>query len=144
MVTRAEKIAGGYVLSGAKMWITNSPIADIAVVWANLDGLIRGFVVERGAKGFAKPKIEGKLSLRASITGEIVLKNCTVPEENLLPNVKGLAGPFGCLNMARYGIAWGAMGRGRILLASRAAVRARPQAVRQTACRAQTGIQAFT
>src|SRR5437588_3616277 len=110
MVTRAEKIAGGYVLSGAKMWITNSPIADIAVVWANLDGLIRGFVVERGAKGFAKPKIEGKLSLRASITGEIVLKNCTVPEENLLPNVKGLAGPFGCLNMARYGIAWGAMG----------------------------------
>ena len=110
MVTRAEKVSGGYALSGAKMWITNSPIADIAVVWAKLDGAIRGFIVERGTKGFSTPKIEGKLSLRASITGEIVLENAVVPEENLLPNVKGLAGPFGCLNMARYGIAWGAMG----------------------------------
>src|SRR4051812_36155748 len=110
MVTRAEKVAGGYSLNGAKMWITNSPIADIAVVWAKLDGVIRGFIVERGTKGFSTPKIEGKLSLRASVTGEIVLENCVVPEENLLPNVKGLAGPFGCLNMARYGIAWGAMG----------------------------------
>src|SRR5262249_34347672 len=100
---------GGYKLTGAKMWITNSPIADIAVVWAKLDGVIRGFIVERG-EGFATPKIEGKLSLRASITGEIVLDGCFVPEENLLPNVKGLAGPFGCLNGARYGIAWGALG----------------------------------
>ena len=110
MVTRAEKVSGGYALSGAKMWITNSPIADVAVVWAKLDGVIRGFIVERGMKGFSTPKIEGKLSLRASVTGEIVLENCVVPEENLLPNVRGLAGPFGCLNMARYGIAWGAMG----------------------------------
>jgi glutaryl-CoA dehydrogenase len=109
MVTRAEKASGGYRLTGAKMWITNSPIADIAVVWAKLDGVIRGFIVERG-NGFTTPKIEGKLSLRASVTGEIVLDGCFVPEENLLPNVKGLAGPFGCLNGARYGIAWGAMG----------------------------------
>jgi glutaryl-CoA dehydrogenase len=110
MVTRAEKVAGGFALTGAKMWITNAPIADVAVVWAKLDGVIRGFIVERDTKGFSTPKIEGKLSLRASITGEIVLEGAVVPEENLLPNVKGLAGPFGCLNMARYGIAWGAMG----------------------------------
>ena len=110
MVTRATKVAGGYSLTGAKMWITNAPIADIAVVWAKLDGVIRGFIVERGTKGFSTPKIEGKLSLRASVTGEIVLEGAVVPEENILPNVKGLAGPFGCLNMARYGIAWGAMG----------------------------------
>jgi glutaryl-CoA dehydrogenase len=110
MVTRAEKVAGGYALTGAKMWITNAPIADVAVVWAKLDGVIRGFIVERGTKGFSTPKIEGKLSLRASITGEIVLEGAVVPDENILPNVKGLAGPFGCLNMARYGIAWGAMG----------------------------------
>jgi glutaryl-CoA dehydrogenase len=110
MVTRAEKVAGGYALTGAKMWISNSPIADLAVVWAKLDGVIRGFIVERGTKGFETPKIEGKLSLRTSITGEIVLDHAIVPEENLLPNVKGLAGPFGCLNMARYGISWGAMG----------------------------------
>src|SRR5260221_1576417 len=109
-MTRAEKVAGGYALTGAKMWITNAPIADVAVVWAKLDGVIRGFIVERGTKGFSTPKIEGKLSLRASITGEIVLEGAVVPEENILPNVKGLAGPFGCLNMARYGIAWGAMG----------------------------------
>ena len=110
MVTRAVKEAGGYRLNGAKMWITNSPIADVAVVWAKLDGDIRGFVVERGMKGFSTPKIEGKFSLRASVTGEIVLDDCLVPEANLLPNVRGLAGPFGCLNRARYGISWGAMG----------------------------------
>src|SRR6201992_339280 len=110
MVTRADKVAGGLSLTGAKMWITNAPVADIAVIWAKLDGKIRGFIVERGTKGFSTPKIEGKLSLRASITGEVVLDDAVVPEENLLPNASGLAGPFGCLNMARYGIAWGAMG----------------------------------
>jgi len=110
MVTRAEKIAGGYKLTGAKTWITNAPVADIAVVWAKLDGKIRGFLVERGTKGLSTPKIEGKLSLRASITGELVFDGAVVPEENLLPNVSGLAGPFGCLNVARAGIAWGAMG----------------------------------
>ena len=110
MVTRAEKVSGGYKLNGAKTWISHAPIADIAVVWAKLDNVIRGFIVERGMKGFSTPKIEGKLSLRASITGEIVLADCVVPEENLLPNVKGLAGPFGCLNNARFGISWGVMG----------------------------------
>jgi len=110
MVTRAEKVAGGYKLNGAKMWISNAPIADLAIVWAKLDGKIRGFIVERGTKGFSTPKVDGKLSLRTSVTGEIVLEDAVVPEENLLPNVSGLAGPFGCLNMARYGIAWGAMG----------------------------------
>ena len=110
MVTRAEKVSGGYSLSGAKTWITNAPVADVAVVWAKLDDVIRGFIVERGTKGFSTPKIEGKLSLRASVTGEIVLDKAVVPDENLLPNAKGLAGPFGCLNRARYGIAWGSMG----------------------------------
>ena len=110
MVTRAQKAPGGYRLTGSKMWITNSPIADLAVVWAKLDGVIRGFLVERDTKGLSTPKIEGKLSLRASITGEIVLEDAFVPEENLLPNAKGLAGPFGCLNVARAGIAWGAIG----------------------------------
>ncbi len=113
MVTRAEKVDGGYKLNGAKMWITNSPIADIAIVWAKSDAhenKIKGFIVERGMEGFSTPKIEGKMSLRASITGEIVLDNVLVPEENLLPNVSGLAGPFGCLNKARYGIAWGVLG----------------------------------
>ena len=110
MVTRAEKVPGGYSLTGAKMWITNAPVADIAVVWAKLDGKIRGFLVERGTKGLSTPKIDGKLSLRASITGELVLDGAVVPEENMLPNVSGLAGPFGCLNVARTGIAWGAMG----------------------------------
>jgi glutaryl-CoA dehydrogenase len=110
MVTRAQKVAGGYSLTGAKTWITNAPVADVAVVWAKLDDVIRGFIVERGTKGFSTPKIEGKLSLRASITGEVVLDGAVVPQENLLPNAKGLAGPFGCLNRARYGIAWGAMG----------------------------------
>ena len=110
MITRAEKTDNGYLLNGAKMWITNSPIADLAVVWAKLDGVIRGFIVERGTLGFETPKIEGKFSLRASVTGQIVLSDAEIPEENLLPNTKGLAGPFGCLNKARYGIAWGAMG----------------------------------
>ena len=110
MITRAEKTSSGYLLNGAKMWITNSPIADLAVVWAKLDGEIRGFIVERGTAGFSTPTIEGKFSLRASVTGEIVLSDCEVPEDSLLPNVKGLGGPFGCLNKARYGIAWGAMG----------------------------------
>ncbi len=110
MRTRAEKVQGGYMLKGSKMWITNSPIADLAVVWAKLDGEIRGFIVDRDTEGFTTPKIEGKLSLRASVTGEIALDDVVVPEENLLPNVKGLRGPFSCLNKARYGISWGAMG----------------------------------
>ena len=111
MKSRAKKTSGGYVLKGNKMWITNSPIADIAVVWAKTeDDVIRGFVLERGMKGFSTPKIEGKFSLRASITGEIVMEDVFVPEANLLPNVSGLKGPFGCLNNARYGISWGALG----------------------------------
>ena len=110
MITRAEKTSGGYLLNGAKMWITNSPIADLAVVWAKLDGEIRGFIAERGMPGFETPKIEGKFSLRASVTGEIVLSDVEIPEHNLLPNAKGLGGPFGCLNKARFGISWGAMG----------------------------------
>nr|WP_247893762.1 acyl-CoA dehydrogenase [Azospirillum endophyticum] len=113
MKTRATKVDGGYLLSGSKMWITNSPIADLAVVWAKSaahDNKIKGFVVERGTKGFSTPKIEGKLSLRASVTGEIVLDEAFVPDENLLPDASGLGGPFGCLNKARYGIAWGVMG----------------------------------
>ncbi|MDC7704674.1 acyl-CoA dehydrogenase [Vogesella indigofera] len=111
MKTRARKVDGGYVLNGSKMWITNSPIADVFVVWAkDDDGEIRGFVLEKGMKGLSAPKIEGKFSLRASITGEIVMDNVEVGEDALLPHVKGLKGPFGCLNKARYGIAWGAMG----------------------------------
>ena len=111
MKTRATATNGGYVLNGAKMWISNAPVADIAVIWAKTeDDVIRGFIVERGTKGFTTNKIEGKFSLRASITGEIVLEDVFVPEENLLPNAKGLSGPFGCLNRARFGICWGAMG----------------------------------
>jgi glutaryl-CoA dehydrogenase len=119
MLTRAKPVDGGYLLKGAKMWITNSPIADVFVVWAKLqdpDGkvggqeAIRGFILEKGMKGLSAPKIEGKMSLRASITGEIVMDDVLVPEANLLPNVSGLKGPFGCLNKARYGIAWGALG----------------------------------
>src|SRR3546814_1308728 len=113
MRTRAEKIAGGYRLRGAKMWITNSPIADVFVVWAKSDahdGAIRGFILEKGMKGLSAPKIEGKVSLRASVTGEIVMDGVEVGEDALLPNVSGLKGPFGCLNRARYGIGWGAMG----------------------------------
>lgn len=110
MRTTAKKVDGGYVLSGSKMWITNSPVADVFVVWAKLDGVIRGFILEKGWKGLSAPKIEGKFSLRASITGEIVMDEVFVPEEQLLPNASGLSGPFGCLNKARYGIAWGALG----------------------------------
>jgi glutaryl-CoA dehydrogenase len=113
MRTRAQKVQGGYVLTGTKMWITNSPIADVFVVWAKSeehDGRIRGFVLEKGAKGLSAPKIKEKLSLRASITGEIVMDGVEVGEDALLPNVEGLKGPFGCLNRARYGIGWGSMG----------------------------------
>ena len=111
MVTRAKTVEGGYSLSGAKMWISNSPIADVFVVWAKTDdGKIRGFILEKGMQGLSAPKIEGKLALRASITGEIVMDEVFVPEEQLMPNVEGLKGPFGCLNNARYGIAWGALG----------------------------------
>ena len=111
MKTRAKSVEGGYKLSGSKMWISNSPIADVFVVWAkNDEGKIRGFVLEKGMEGLSAPKIEGKLSLRASITGEIVMDEVFVPEENLLPNVEGLKGPMGCLNNARFGIAWGSMG----------------------------------
>ena len=111
MKTRAKAVDGGYSLTGSKMWITNAPIADIGVVWAKTeDGIIRGFIVEKGMDGLSFPKIEGKMSLRASITGEIVMDEVFVPEENLLPNVQGLGGPFGCLNKARFGIAWGSMG----------------------------------
>jgi len=111
MVTRARSVPGGFSLSGAKTWISNSPIADVFVVWAKDDqGIIRGYLLERGMKGLSTPKIEGKFSLRASITGEIVMDEVFVPEANLLPDVQGLKGPFGCLNSARYGIAWGALG----------------------------------
>ena len=111
MITRAKKVAGGYALSGAKMWISNSPVADVFLVWAKDEGdVIRGFIIDKGAKGLSAPKIEGKFALRSSITGEIVMDNVFVSEENLLPNVSGLKGPFGCLNRARYGIAWGSMG----------------------------------
>ena len=110
MRSRAERKNGGYLLTGSKTWITNSPIADVGVVWAKLDGDIRGFLVEKGMDGLSFPKIEGKMSLRASITGEIVMDNVFVPEENLFPEVSGLGGPFGCLNKARFGIAWGSMG----------------------------------
>ncbi|MBV9859144.1 MAG: acyl-CoA dehydrogenase [Alphaproteobacteria bacterium] len=111
MVTRARAVPGGYRLTGAKMWITNAPIADVFVVWAKTeDGTIRGFILEKGMPGLSAPKIEGKFSLRASTTGEIVMDEVFVPEDNLLPGVRGLRGPFSCLNNARYGIAWGALG----------------------------------
>ncbi len=111
MITRARKVDGGFLLKGAKMWITNAPIADMAVVWAKNDaGVIRGYILERGMKGLSTPKIEGKFSLRASTTGELVMDDVFVPAENELPGVEGLKGPFSCLNKARYGIAWGAMG----------------------------------
>ena len=111
MKTRAKRTSSGYVLNGSKMWITNSPIADIAIIWAKLeDEGIHGFIVERDMKGFSTPTIEGKFSLRASVTGEIVLDNVEVPEDALMPNTRGLSGPFGCLNKARYGISWGVIG----------------------------------
>ncbi len=110
MITRADTVDGGFRLNGAKTWITNSPIADLAVVWAKLDGRVRGFIVERDAQGFSTPTIEGKLALRASVTGEIVLEDVFVPTSAMLPDAAGLSGPFGCLNKARYGISWGALG----------------------------------
>lgn len=110
MKSRAVQQDGGYVLNGNKMWISNSPVADVMVVWAKLDDVIRGFILEKGMKGLSTPKIYGKLSLRASVTGEIVMEDVFVPEENLLPGAKGLGGPFSCLNKARTGISWGAMG----------------------------------
>ena len=116
METRAKKVDGGWILQGNKMWITNSPIADVFIIWAKVfggadpDGEIRGFILEKGMKGLSAPKIHGKFSLRASSTGEIVMEEVFVPDENMLPNVMGLKGPFGCLNKARYGIAWGALG----------------------------------
>jgi glutaryl-CoA dehydrogenase len=116
MRTNAKKVDGGFVLNGAKMWITNAPISDVCLVWAKLDGKIRGFLVERGSKGLETPKIEGKLSLRSSVTGEISLSDVFVPEDMMLPGVEGLRGPFSCLNKARYGIAWGAMGAAEFCL----------------------------
>src|SRR5258708_1894882 len=111
MISRARKVDGGYLLKGAKMWITNSPVADVFVIWAKDDrDVIRGFILERGMKGLSTPKIEGKFSLRVSVTGEIVMDDVFVPDKNLLPHVEGLKGPFGCLNKARYGISWGALG----------------------------------
>ena len=110
MTTRARKKGNGYILTGNKMWISNSPVADVFIVWAKLDGIIRGFILEKGMDGLSTPKIEGKFSLRTSITGEIVMDNVPVPEENILPNVSGLGGPFGCLNKARFGISWGTIG----------------------------------
>lgn len=111
MQTRAKSTSGGYILNGTKMWITNSPIADIFIVWAkNDDDIVRGFILEKGMKGLSAPKIEGKFSLRASVTGEIVMEDVFVPEENMLPNIQGMKGPLGCLSNARYGIAWGVLG----------------------------------
>ncbi|MDP6531340.1 MAG: acyl-CoA dehydrogenase [Arenicellales bacterium] len=129
MQTRAHATDGGYRLAGAKMWITNSPIADVFVVWAKDDaGVIRGFLLEQGMAGLSAPKIEGKFSLRASVTGEIVMDDVFVPQENLLPGVSGLKGPFGCLNRARYGIAWGSMGAAEFCWhAARSYVLERPQ-----------------
>ena len=111
LITRAKSVDGGYSLSGAKMWISNSPIADVFVVWAkNDEGKIKGFILEKGMEGLSAPKIEGKLALRASVTGQIVMDEVFVEESQMLPNIEGLKGPFSCLNNARYGIAWGALG----------------------------------
>lgn len=110
MITKAEKTSGGYLLNGAKMWITNGTIADVAVVWAKLDGKVRGFLVEKGTKGFSAPETKGKLSLRASVTSELIFEDCLIPEENILPGSTGLKSPLMCLTQARYGIAWGVVG----------------------------------
>lgn len=110
MLTRAEKVKGGYKLNGNKMWITNGSVADIAIVWARLDGVVRGFIVEKGTEGFSTSLMKGKFSLRVSVTSELHLQNCVVPEENILPNGEGLKAPLGCLTQARYGIAWGVVG----------------------------------
>ena len=118
LLNRATVVDGGYRLNGAKMWITNSPIADVLVVWAKLEGVIRGFVLEKGMEGLSTPKNEGKFALRASVTGEIVMDNVFVPDANMFPEIKGLAGPFGCLNKARYGIAWGSLGAAEFCFAA--------------------------
>jgi glutaryl-CoA dehydrogenase len=110
MITKAEKVSDGYLLNGAKMWITNGTIADVAVVWAKLDGKVKGFLVEKGTKGFSAPETKGKLSLRASVTSELVFEDCLIPAENILPNSGGLKSPLSCLTQARYGIAWGVIG----------------------------------
>ena len=110
MITTARETDSGYVLNGAKMWITNGTLADVAVVWAKLDGVVRGFLVERGTPGFSAPEMTGKHSLRASVTSELVFQDCEIPKENIFPEIKGLRGPFSCLNQARYGISWGAIG----------------------------------
>lgn len=110
MITKAEKVDGGYLLNGAKMWITNGTIADVAVVWAKLNGKVKGFLVEKGTKGFSAPETKGKLSLRASVTSELVFEDCLIPEENILPKSGGLKSPLSCLTQARYGIAWGVIG----------------------------------
>jgi len=110
MITKAEKVEGGYLLNGAKMWITNGTLADVAVVWAKLDGRVNGFLVEKGTKGFSAPEMKGKLSLRASVTSELVFEDCLIPEKNILPNSRGLKSPLMCLTQARYGIAWGVLG----------------------------------
>jgi glutaryl-CoA dehydrogenase len=110
MVTKAEKVEGGYLLNGAKMWITNGSIADVAVVWAKLEGIVKGFLVEKGMKGFTAPEMKGKHSLRASITSELIFDNVFIPDENLLPKTEGLKNALMCLNQARYGIAWGVVG----------------------------------
>jgi glutaryl-CoA dehydrogenase len=125
MRTRAEKIDGGYRLNGTKTWISNAPIADVFVIWARSDahgGAIRGFVLDKGTKGLSAPKIAGKISLRASVTGQIVMEDVVVPEDALLPGVEGLKGPFGCLNRARYGIAWGRWARPNSALPPRASM----------------------
>ena len=110
MKTRAERTADGYILSGSKTWISNSPVADIFVIWAKLDGVVRGFILDKNLKGLSAPKIEGKFSLRTSITGQVVMDEVAIPEENIFPEISGLKGPFGCLNKARYGICWGVIG----------------------------------
>jgi glutaryl-CoA dehydrogenase len=139
MTTRARSVAGGYSLSGTKTWISNSPIADVFVVWAKTDdGVIRGFILEKGMRGLSAPRIEGKFSLRTSVTGQIVMDDVLVAEENHLPNVEGLKGPFGCLNNARYGIAWGALGAAEFCWYAAQPIRARSHSVRAAAGRKST------
>ena len=141
METRAKKVPGGYSLTGSKMWISNSPIADVFVVWAKDGEDIRGFVLDKGMKGLSAPAIHGKVGLRASITGEVVMDNVFCPEENAFPEVRGLKGPFTCLNSARYGIAWGALGAAEDCWHRAQPVRPRPQAVRPPARRQPAGAE---
>ncbi len=142
LATRARSVPGGWKLSGSKNWISSAPLADVFIVWAkDDDGIIRGFILDKGMPGLSAPVIHGKVGLRAAITGEIVMDEVFVPAENLLPGVSGLKGPFTCLNSARYGIAWGALGRRRGLLAHGAPIHPEPQAVRQAARRQPTGAE---